>query len=374
MRVLIAGGGTGGHFYPAFAVMEELRGHAGTELAYVGTRRGIEVRLLPSYEWVRFFPTCVCGLERGRPWQNVRALFVLLWALVEAATILLRFRPHVVIGMGGYASFPAVWLSSLLGRVAGIRTVIHEQNAVVGLANRILSRSADAVLLSYPGSRGCIPHAKRVVVTGNPIRRQFLGARRSTDLYRRFGLDPTRRTALVFGGSQGSRALTDAVLCAKREIGKMRGLQVLLVIGRAGDEEDVRAELAAAGVWNIGTTSYIERMGDAFALADLVVCRAGATTLAEVTSCGKAALVIPWEQAADGHQRRNAAYLQQQEACVIADEAVIAERGLGDLIGTMLTDTERLNRMARNSAHLGKRYAASRILGEIHALTGEART
>lgn len=375
MRILIAGGGTGGHFYPALAVMEELapRGR-GVELAYIGTRRGIEARILPSYPSIRFYPIHVQGLERSHPLRNLYTLLLLAVAMVESLAILLRFRPQVVIGMGGYSSFAVVLLASLLGKVFHIRTVIHEQNVVAGLTNRLLAPLVDKVLVSYSQSKRCFSRTGCVVVTGNPIRKEFLLAKRTKALYQSFGLDPTRRTILVFGGSHGSVALTAAVLHAKASIAQNRKLQVLLVTGDAGDEHVIRDELAQAGVNNVIVYRYIDQMGKAFALADLVVSRAGATTLAEITSCGKPALLIPWGDAANGHQWKNARYLQDKEACVLAEEKDIVDRGLAKLIEQIVNDEDQLTRMARNSSRLGRRQATASILGEIHTLAREART
>ncbi|MCD6135672.1 undecaprenyldiphospho-muramoylpentapeptide beta-N-acetylglucosaminyltransferase [Candidatus Bipolaricaulota bacterium] len=375
MRVLIAGGGTGGHFYPALAVMEEFTKHNnGVKLAYVGTRRGIEARILPSYPWVSFFPIHVRGLERGNVPQNLYSLLLLSISFVEVLIVLLRFRPQVVIGMGGYASFPAVFVASLLGKVLPIRTVIHEQNAVAGLSNRILARFVDKVLISYPQTRKQLRAARNIVTTGNPIRSEFLFAKRTRAAYERFGLSPDKRTVLVFGGSNGSLAITNAIRKARNEIARQNDMQVLLVTGGSIDTSIIEAEISAAGATNIVVVKYIERMGEAFAIADLIVSRAGATTLAEITSCGKPALLIPWGGATDGHQWENARVLNDERACTIVGEGDILDRRLALLIEQMVKDEQGLNLMARNSMRMGSRHAAASMLGEIVTLVEGART
>ncbi len=375
MRVLIAGGGTGGHFYPALAVMEELsQREPEARLAYIGTRRGIEGRILPSYPWIRFFPIHARGLERGNLWQNLYAILLLFLAFLETFSAIVRFRPQIIIGMGGYASFPAVLLGSLLGRVISIRTVIHEQNAIAGLTNRILAPFVDKVLVSYPQSKASFSRARRVAVTGNPIRKEFLLAKRTADTYKRFDLDPDKQTVLVFGGSHGSTALTTAIIQAKGSIAKSERLQVLLVTGKSGEERVIREEFNRAGVHNIVVRQYIEKMGEAFAVADLVVSRAGATTLAEITSCGKPALLVPWGGAAGGHQWENARTLREENACALVNEADILEHGLVKLICQMVGDREALTQMAHNSMRIGKRQATTLILGEIMTLAEGART
>ena len=375
MRVLIAGGGTGGHFYPALAVMEEFsQREPGARLAYIGTRHGIEGRILPSYPWIRFFPIHARGLERGNFWQNLYAIALLSLAFLETFIAIVRFRPQIIIGMGGYASFPVVLLGSLLGRVIPVRTVIHEQNAIAGLTNRILAPFVDKVLVSYSQSKASFPRARRIAVTGNPIRKEFLLAKRTAEAYQRFDLDPDKQTVLVFGGSHGSAALTTAIIRAKGSIAKSESMQVLLVTGKSGEERAIREEFNRAGVHNIVVRQYIERMGEAFAVADLVVSRAGATTLAEITSCGKPALLVPWGGAAGGHQWENARVLREEKACALVNEADILEHGLAELICQMVGDREALTRMAHNSMRMGKRQATTLILGEIMTLVEGART
>ncbi|HDL85729.1 MAG TPA: undecaprenyldiphospho-muramoylpentapeptide beta-N-acetylglucosaminyltransferase [Candidatus Acetothermia bacterium] len=374
MRVLIAGGGTGGHFYPALAVMEEFaKRKRGVKLAYVGTRRGIEARILPSYPWISFFPIHVRGLQRGNVIQNLYALSLLVVSFVEMLIVLLRFRPHVVIGMGGYASFPAVFLASLLGKIVPMRTVIHEQNAVAGLTNRILARFVDKVLISYPQTKEQLAVARKIVTTGNPIRSEFLLAKRTRAAYERFGLSPEKRTVLVFGGSNGSLAITNAIRKARSEIARHKDMQVLLVTGGSIDTSIIESELAAAEITNIVVRKYIERMGEAFAIADLIVSRAGATTLAEITSCGKPAVLIPWGGAADGHQWENARVLNDERACTVVGENDIHRR-LARLIEQMVKDEQGLNLMAQNSIRMGSRHAAASMLGEIMILVERART
>ena len=375
MRILIAGGGTGGHFYPALALIEELRKTGlQKEIAYIGTPRGIEARILPAYPDVRFFPIRVRGLERRSPTQNIAALCLLIGAVVETLRILLHFRPHIIIGMGGYASFPAVFVGSLLKRVTPLRTVIHEQNVVAGLTNRLLGPLVDEVFISYRNSARYFRNAKRVVVTGNPIRKEFLNSKRTKSLYRQFGLVPNRKTVLLFGGSRGSAALTSAMKRAFTDLARNDTVQVLLVTGVSGQADELTKAFAQTGADNVVVSDYIERMGEAFALADLIVCRAGATSVAEITSCGKAALLIPWKDAAGGHQWENAHYLQQHGACYLAEEGEFQEMSLAKWIEQIIEDPEQLRLRGRNARRLGKRRATTTMLGEIVSLATEVQT
>jgi len=251
--------------------------------------------------------------------------------------------------------------------------VIHEQNIIGGLANRWLSRAVDLVMLSFPQSERSFPHARKVAVTGNPIREEFLHVKRSPGLYRHFGLDPERRTILVFGGSKGSEEITEQVLFGSEAIAGNNALQILLITGDAEKEAAIRAELAASGVSNIVVKGYVHQMGAAFAVADLVVCRAGATSLAEITSCGKASMLVPWKEAADDHQRKNAAFMREELACTVPDDEVIVRHGLVGAILDQMDDELGLESLAGNAKRMGQRSAESAILGEIQSLMREAR-
>jgi len=374
MRVMVAGGGTGGHFYPGLAMIEGLRARdPNVDVAYVGTRSGIEARILPSHPWIRFYPIHVRGFSRQGFLGSLGAMLWLVIALFEALIVLARFRPQIVIGVGGYSSFPPVFIGATLGRLLGMRTIIHEQNVVAGRANRWLARVADLVLVSFPQTRRSFSHARRLIVAGNPIREEFLHVKRADELYGQFGLDPRRRTILVFGGSNGSQEITEQIVQAKDLIRATDGLQVLLVTGSEPTAAAIRRELDTAAVRNIVVKSYIERMGAAFAIADLVVCRAGATSLAEITACGKASVLIPWREAAEDHQMKNAQMLRAEAACTLVDDEVIVQRDLVRLIVNLIRDEFALERLACNARRLGQRAAKAEIVGEIQSLMRGAR-
>ena len=373
-RVLLAGGGTGGHVYPALAIVQGLRQNMpDVRVAYVGTRRGVEARAVRQTPWVQFLPIHARGLDRDERGGSFRTAAWTAVSIVESAFLLARLCPRVVVGVGGYSSFAPVLLASLAGRILPVRTAIHEQNAVPGLANRWLSRFVDVVFVSYPVAASAFPRARRVVVTGNPVREEFLRERRSDAAYREFGLDPRRRTILVFGGSNGSSEFVEQILAAKAELARRDDLQVLLVTGGARSDEEVRRELADAGATNVKVVTYIDRMATAFAIADLVVARAGATTLAEITTCGKPAVLVPWRGAAEDHQWENARVLERAEACRLADVSQAPQGALVDQVVHLVRDDAALLRLAGNARRLGQRQASSLILGEIESLMKGAR-
>jgi len=369
MRVLFAGGGTGGHVYPAIAMIDEIRRRDPVaKIGYVGTRRGLEGRILASRSDIRFFAIHARGLTRGRPLSTLRTLGWLLLAIVESTLVLVRFRPELIIGVGGHSSFAPVFLGALVSHVLPLQTAIHEQNVIGGLANRLLSRWVDLTMLSFEESKRSFPSAKRIAVTGNPIREEMLHVKRSEATYRQFGLEPHRRTILVFGGSKGSTEIIEQIRIAKHGVATERDLQILLITGDKDRTRHLKEEMRAAGATNVSIQTYVEQMGAAFSIADLVVCRAGATSLAEITACGKASLLVPWRGAADDHQWKNALAMRDEGACTVADEDTIVRHGLVRLIQELVEDEARLGRLARNARRAGQRDARAAILGEIQTL------
>ncbi|UCF09989.1 MAG: undecaprenyldiphospho-muramoylpentapeptide beta-N-acetylglucosaminyltransferase [Candidatus Bipolaricaulota bacterium] len=370
-RVLVAGGGTGGHVYPAIAVIEQMRRSArDVAIGYVGTRAGIERRVVGALSDVRFFSVAARGIERGRRFATLRAGLVLILGLVQSLFVFLRFRPTLILGMGGYASAAPVLLGAVLGKFLPIRTVIHEQNAVPGLANRFLSRWVDTVLVSFTDTVPRFSRARRVVVTGNPVRPELFMAGRTAEAYRRLGLDPRKRTVLVFGGSGGSQALISGAVRAAAAWRHEPRLQVLLVTGARVHAERLQSALRRAGIENVVATTYIDRMEDAFAIADLVVCRAGATTVAEIATCGKPAVLVPWRDAAEDHQMENARLLHEAHACVIAEDEALLRGELRVVVEEALGDEGRLAAMAQRARSVGVRNASLRVLTELAALVG----
>ena len=353
MRVLVAAGGSGGHVYPALAVLEELREMGRlAAAAWVGTPQGIESRILKGYPWIEFYPLPCRGLDRERPWTWPAALTAAGTGLFRAAGILREFRPHVVLGMGGYPSFAPVLAAALLG----IPTAIHEQNAHMGLVNRLLSRLATRVFLSFPDTAGAPTRARKVRVTGNPVRRSFLARRKPL---------PEAHELLVMGGSQGSRILIEAALRAAPALARLPDLHLRLLVGRAAAPDQVAKRLKALGISQAEVAAYTDRMEEALARARLVVARAGATTVAELAAAGRPAILIPWSGAAADHQRGNAETLARAGGCLMIPEKELQRMDLGDLIAKLWRDGERLRRMAQAAKRAARPDAARRVAEEL---------
>src|ERR1041385_6166373 len=305
MRVLIAAGGTGGHIYPGIAVAKEvMRRDPSSVVRFVGTARGLETRLLPQ---AGFGPSLLqpAGLKNVGAAGKLKGLLVLPRSFLAARRLIGEFRPDIVVGAGGYVSGPVLLTAALMP----VPTLVMESNALPGFTNRRLARFVDAAAVSFEESlkffRG------KGVVIGNPVRREFFEIAKKER-------DPARFSVLVFGGSQGARAINDAVLASLAHLEGHKGaLRITHQTGEA-DFEKVRAGYEAAG-WNeqADVRRYIDDMVAHFAASDLAVCRAGATTTAELIAAGKASLMIPFPFAADDHQRRNAEALEKAGASVM---------------------------------------------------------
>lgn len=356
-RVLVAGGGTAGHVFPGLALARVLR-ERGHEVAFLGTDRGQEVQLVPAAG----FPLTTVP---SRPF--VRALSpAALEAPVAVLRAMRRSRPlarssDVVVGMGGYASVPAV----IAARRERRPVVIHEQNAVAGLANRIGGRMASAVGVTFSASRRWFPRKRRVVVTGNPVREVILTVPEAREALAEeaageLGLDGGRRTVVLFGGSQGALHLNQAAVGAARLLARRSDLQLLVITGPAHHETIDRAMPAAEGLL-VRVVPFVERMELVYALADLVVSRSGATTIAELTVCGLPALLVPYPYATGRHQEANARALQRAGGASVLLDDQVTSNTLAARIEDLIDFEERLTAMAEASRRFGRPDAAAAL-------------
>jgi UDP-N-acetylglucosamine--N-acetylmuramyl-(pentapeptide) pyrophosphoryl-undecaprenol N-acetylglucosamine transferase len=333
--ILIMAGGTGGHIFPALAVADHLRAQ-GWRVTWLGSRSGMEATIVPKrgYDarWIRF------GAVRGK--GILRALLLplnLLLAFWQSAVVILKVRPDMVLGMGGYITFPGGMMAALLQRPL----VLHEQNAVAGLANRILAGVADRILVAFPGT------LKRATWTGNPVRAEITQVPAPSA---RFQSRSGPLHVLVVGGSLGAQALNQVLPEALRLMPIAERPQVTHQAGAKHLEALTRA-YADAGV-AAATASFIDDMAQAFADADLVICRAGAMTIAELSAVGIASILVPFPQAVDDHQTVNAKFLADQGAAMLLPQAELAPRRLADLLLGFTRAT--LLDMARKARALGK--------------------
>lgn len=352
MRIVFAGGGTGGHLFPGLAVAREfLRRDGQTEILFIGTEQGIEYRVLPK-EGFKLETLAVKGLKGRGVRGLLDALYGVPAGLLRSLAILRRFRPDCVIGLGGYASGPVL----LAAKLIRIRCAIMEQNLRPGFTNKLLARWVDRVFTAYGESAKFFPGA-RVQETGNPVRWTVVPQVRRREKF----------TLLVFGGSAGARRINYAVVDALKLLGDLKN--DIAITHQTGplDYDAIKAAYGALS-GDATVTPFIDRMDEAYAGADLVVCRAGAMTIAELTVFGKAAILVPYPFAIYDHQRGNAESLQQQGAAEMILDRELTGALLAERIRGYFADRARLERMAAAARALGRPDAAARIVEACYAL------
>ena len=354
MRAILAGGGTGGHVIPALAIAQELQKRYGAEVLFIGTARGIENRLVPAAG----FPlrlVQVGALNKVSLKTRVKTLFDLPRAVWDARRILSEFAPDVVIGVGGYASGPAM-LAAILKRIP---TLAFEPNVVPGFANRVVARMVSAAAVHFQETARYFP---RAVVTGVPVRDAFFkiaGTATGND----------RPTLLVFGGSQGANAINQAMIkCLPELVKQVPDIHIIHQTGER-DYNDAQAAYQKAGS-SAEVYPFITDMPAFFARADLILCRSGASTVAEITAAGKPAVFVPFPRAADDHQRVNAQALERAGAAVVAEETKLERVWLADTLAALLADPGRLQRMSRAARKLAHPDAAGDIAAMAARLAG----
>lgn len=369
MRVLIAGGGTGGHLFPGIALAEEVvTRHPKNDVVFVGTTRGLEARVVPQNGFV-FEAITSRGLKGMGVVKLLAGLLTLPLSFFESWRLLRKYRPDVVVGVGGYSSGPVV-LSAWLMRIP---TAIQEQNALPGLTNKVLGKFARAVFVSFEEAAAWFAETKSHVL-GNPIRKKLLeNFLRSKTTHDRF-------TVLVFGGSLGAKGLNSRVLDALPHLEDLKGeLRVIHQTGK-NDLEAVKQGYAARD-FPADVREFIDDMAEAYLGADLVICRAGATTLAELTCCKKASILVPFPFATDDHQTVNAKALVDAGAALMFQEKDLTGELLAKTIRELKADPARITKMERAAGIIGRPEAAREIADVLQqlclekwgALTGQKR-
>lgn len=331
------------------------------EVTFVGSPNGLEARLVPE-AGVRFVGLPARGFDRSRPLSLVTSSLLLAVSTVRALWLLLRRRPDVVVGFGGYASIPVGVAAATLG----VPLVLHEQNSVAGLANRQLSRWACAVATTYEASTAGLRHPERAVLTGNPVRPEIVSSTREEGRAR-LGLGPDELVLLVFGGSRGARHLNDATVALYPRLRTVPRLRVLHVAGRIEAASVVERLAALGGDTRYRVLDYLDDMGSAIAAADLVVARAGATSIAEITALGRPAVLVPYPYATDDHQTKNAAAVEQAGGALIVPDADLDGPAYADAVLRLLMDGEARDRMAAASVALGRPSARDDLVTLVRA-------
>ena len=358
-RIIISGGGTGGHIFPAISIVETIiKRFPGAEILFVGAENRMEMERIPAAGY-KIIGLPVSGFNRSNLLRNISVIRRLFKSLRMAKKIIRDFQPDAVIGVGGYASGPTLWAATSLK----IPTLIQEQNSYAGITNKLLGRRVAKICVAYEGMERFFP-ADKIILTGNPVRKELEdGSPEKDEALNRFSLAPGLKTVLIVGGSLGARTINNGIFGGLDQLLEA-GVQIIWQTGRTY-YVTIRQQLEGKDVKKLlWVSDFISRMDYAYAAADLVVSRAGAGSISELCILGKPAILIPSPNVAEDHQTKNAlAIVNEKAAVMIADKDV--ESQLADSILKLIHDTEQLDLLSRNISQMAKLRSADRIVDEI---------
>ena len=364
MKIIVSGGGTGGHIYPALTLIDAIKSkRADAEFLYVGTNAGLEADIVPKAGINFVALNLEGGFERHFTLENISRAANAIWSVKRAADIVREFKPNVVVGTGGYVCGPILLAASLMK----VPTLIQEQNAVAGVTNKILSKFVDRIAV---GTRDALKNfpPEKTTYTGNPIRAQVLEAQRGDGL-REFNFTDDKPIVLISGGSRGARSINEAMIGVLKSAAEKNSAQFLHVTGK-GEFDTVTKKLSdVLDAPNIRVVPYLYNMPTAMAMADLAIFRAGATGLAELTARGVPAILIPYPYAAENHQEFNARSLVEVGAARMILNRDLTAEILSATLDELLSSPDELKRMAKASLSLGRPNAADEIAEIILSLT-----
>jgi len=355
MKVIISGGGTGGHIFPAIAVAQELkRKVANADILFVGALGRMEMEKVPAAGF-KIKGLWISGMQRKLTLQNLLFPVKLIYSLVKSFFIISGFKPEIVVAFGGYASGPV----SQVAAWKGIPVILQEQNSYPGITNKILAGKAKKICVAYEGMEKYFEKNK-IVFTGNPVRQDISELDKDINSsLRYFDLTQDKKTVLIFGGSLGARSLNEAVRQNLDSItGKNDDIQILWQVGKLYFDEYSRSEIANNKAVRI--LPFIEKMDKAYAIADIVIARAGALTISELSICGKPSILVPSPNVAEDHQTKNAMNLVERNAAVLVRDSEVKDK-LGDVVSKTINDRSLMSELSENIRKMGKPDAASRI-------------
>jgi len=365
LKILVSGGGTGGHIFPALSIANELRRrYPESNILFVGAEGRMEMEKVPAAGY-NIVGLPVSGFDRKHLLRNVKVLMKLFKSMSLARKILKDFKPAIAIGVGGYASGPMLKEA----QKQGIPTLLQEQNSYAGVTNKLLAAKADCICVAYEGMERFFPQEK-IVLTGNPVRRNLLDCGATPEQARQaMGVAPGKKTILIIGGSLGARTINNAIAAGLEKIGaKAHDIQVIWQTGKLYDQQ-CREALEASGVKNVVQMAFISNMDMAYSAADLVVSRAGASSISELQLLGKPTILVPSPNVAEDHQTKNALALVNREAAMMVRDV----DAMSDLVDTMLNtvvDSARLQSLGSNVSKMALRDAAEHIADEVEKLIG----
>lgn len=366
MRVIISGGGTGGHIYPAITIAKALGNIEHTDILFIGTKQGLEADIIPK-EGYDFATIDVRGFERRLSLANMVTIAKAASSVWHAKDMINKFKPDIVIGTGGYVCGPVLFAACW----AGIPTLIQEQNVIPGITNKLLSYFVDKIAVGYRESAPHFYKPEKIVFTGNPIRSEVITAHRENGV-RELGLKPGKLTLLVSGGSRGARSINTAMVEVHKYFSNRSDIQILHITGQS-EYNNLVSNLVDSGIDITGAGNsiikpYLYDMPNALAAADLAVFRAGAIGLAELTARGIPAILIPYPYAAANHQEFNARILEKNGAAIVIRDSELTGQVLIERIEQLLKDRRSLENMSEASRKMGHPYAADEIAKQAYQL------
>ncbi|HQB28009.1 MAG TPA: undecaprenyldiphospho-muramoylpentapeptide beta-N-acetylglucosaminyltransferase [Paludibacter sp.] len=360
-KFIISGGGTGGHIFPAISIANALKAtYPDADILFVGAENRMEMERVPAAGYpIKGLP--VSGFDRKNLLKNIKVLLDLARSMVKAKQIIRTFKPDVAIGVGGYASAPVLRAASAFG----IPTLIQEQNSYAGIANKLLAKKASCICVAYDDMERFFPKDK-IVKTGNPVRQDlFAIAPKDPKAYAYFGLEPDKKTILIVGGSLGARTINRSVIAHLESLVASKA-QVIWQTGKYYIEEAEQAAKAFK-TRNLVVTAFVSRMDYAYAVADVVVSRAGASSISELCLLAKPAVLVPSPNVAEDHQTKNAMALVKKDAAILIKDGEAIEKMIPETL-RLLSDEKKMAALSKNILKLAEKKSAERIVQEVSNL------
>lgn len=352
LKIIISGGGTGGHIFPAISIADAIKEKLpDAEILFVGAEGRMEMEKVPAAGY-KIVGIPISGLNRSNLFKNFKVIAQLFKSLKLAKKIVKEFAPDAAVGVGGYASGPTLWSAAK----RKIPTIIQEQNSYAGVTNKLLAKKANAICVAYDGMERFFP-AKNIILTGNPVRKDLTNNISKTEAIEYFGLDNNKKTILAIGGSLGARTINESIANALKEIPE--GVQIIWQSGKFYDKSASQA-VTNAGETAVKQSAFITRMDLAYAAADLVISRAGASSISELCLLGKPSILVPSPNVAEDHQTKNAMALSTKEAAILVPDTE-AKATLMQQAFELIKDDEKLKKMSANIKSLAQENSAARI-------------
>ncbi len=355
INIIISGGGTGGHIFPAIAIANELKRKINdVNILFVGAKNRMEMEKVPQAGY-KIEGLCISGLQRSLSYKNLLFPFKVIFSIIKAIKIVKNFRPNIAIGVGGYASAPLLYAATL----NKIPTLIQEQNSYAGLTNKLLSKKVNKICVAYPNMEKYFPKEK-IVLTGNPIRQNIIEVSNKEDALKYFGLDANKKTILVIGGSLGARTINDSIYNGLESF-KDKNIQIVWQTGKLYSD---KANEICKKYDFVKSYDFITNMNYAYLVADIVVSRAGALSISELCVCKKASILVPSPNVAEDHQTKNAMALVNEEAALIVKDIEAREK-LIDAIANLINNEETIAKLEKNIEKFAFVNATENIVNEI---------